>query len=59
VLIHDDGTVERVGAAARPSLRVRPDELRPRAATPARAEGPRTGVPRPVAATPARLGAAA
>jgi thiamine biosynthesis lipoprotein len=32
VLIHDDGTVERVGAAARPRVRLRRDELRPGAA---------------------------
>jgi len=29
VLIHDDGSVERVGAAARPVLRLRRDRLRP------------------------------
>ena len=34
VLIHDDGTVERVGAAARPRVRLRRADLRPAPITP-------------------------
>jgi thiamine biosynthesis lipoprotein len=50
VLIHDDGTVERVGSAARPSVRLRHDRLRPavasaQAAAPAPMPGSALGAP--------------